>query len=200
MSDSMTRSVINRDQLPNLFPTHHMQPEFWEQLGRTVGTFGFLEEVLGKAIFALTATREYPDDKLEEAYLQWLPLLERALSDQLWNLAETFGKAAREHPECTLQNLDDLIEDLKQASKIRNVLCHASWRSPDAQGFSIPLFVTKRGEVFETPINIDWLRQVQAHTANLVCTVIDTVTHMGWQFPGGAGPGLIIVKADMQSE
>ncbi len=51
------RLIVDRDKLPPLFPTHRHSPQIWEQLGRTVATYGFLEEVLGKAIFAFTATR-----------------------------------------------------------------------------------------------------------------------------------------------
>ena len=57
------RAIIDRDSLPFLWPTHRHTSQFWEQLGRTVATFGFLEEVLGKAIFAFTASRRYkPED------------------------------------------------------------------------------------------------------------------------------------------
>jgi hypothetical protein len=30
------------------------------------------------------------------------------------------------------------------------------------------------------------------HVAELVCVVVSSVTHMGWQFPGSHGPGLPI--------
>ncbi|MBV6487947.1 MAG: hypothetical protein GHHEDOFH_01901 [Pseudorhodoplanes sp.] len=91
--DAVTRTIIDRDKLPPLFPTYRHSPEFWEQLGRTVATYGFLEEVLGKAIFVFSATRKYSPDEIEVAYQAWLPQLERALTDQLWNLAESYGKA-----------------------------------------------------------------------------------------------------------
>jgi hypothetical protein len=82
-----------------------------------------------------------------------------------------------------------LVEDIKAATVVRNVLCHGSWRTPNADGASVPLFVNRHKEVFETPIDVTYLQQVQAHVAELACSVVDTVTHMGWQFPGGAGPG-----------
>ncbi len=82
--------VVALDSLPPLFPTHLHSPEFWEQRGRTVATFGCLEEVLGKAIFALTATVRYDEAEIryDEAEIQgaferWLPTLERALTDPL---------------------------------------------------------------------------------------------------------------------
>ncbi len=185
MSDEepVNRTIIDRANLPQMFPTHRHEPEFWEHLGRTIASFGFLEEVLGKAIFAFTATRRYSEDEIDKAYQAWLPKLERALTDQLVNLAEAYGKATRDNPDTTTENVSDLVKDIKCAAAIRNVLCHGSWRAPDANGASIPLFVNRQKEIFETPIDVSFLRKVQAHVADLSCSVMDTVTHMRWQFP-----------------
>ena len=198
MSDEapINRMIIDRANLPQMFPTHRHEPEFWEYLGRTIASFGFLEEVLGKAIFAFTATRQYSEGEIDAAYESWLPKLERALTDQLVNLAEAYGKATRENPGTTTENVSELVEDIRGAAVIRNVLCHGSWRTPDANGASIPLFVNRQKEIFETPIDVAYLRQVQADVAALSCSVVDTVTHMGWQFPGGAGPGRRIWMKD----
>jgi len=38
--------LVDLNNLPSLFPTHRHSPMFWETLGRTIATFGFLEEVL----------------------------------------------------------------------------------------------------------------------------------------------------------
>ena len=186
---SVNRAIVDRHGLPPMFPTHRHTAHFWEALGRTIATFGFLEETLGKAIFAFTGTRPYGEEEVQEAYLLWLPQLERALTDQLWNLTEAYCKAVRDHPHETIQNLEELVADIKKATEIRNVLCHGSWRAPDNDGASIPLYVNKKKEVFATPIDVAYLEQVQRHVAELTCAVINTVTHMGWQFPGGAGPG-----------
>ena len=99
--DELNRSIVDRDKLPPLFPTNRHSPQFWEQLGRTIATYGFLEEVLGKAIFAFTATRKYAPHEIDAAYQAWLPQLERALTDQLWKLAESYGKAARDSAAAT---------------------------------------------------------------------------------------------------
>jgi hypothetical protein len=187
------RAVVDRDSLPPMFPTHRHAPQFWEQLGRTIATYGFLEEVLGKAIFAFTATRSYSAEEIDAAYQAWLPRLERALTDQLWNLAESYGLAAKENPATTTDNVAELVEDIKKATVLRNVLCHGSWRTPDANGASVPFFVNRKKEVFSSAIDVAFLQQVQAHVAELACNVVDTVTHMGWRFPGGAGPGKPIV-------
>lgn len=186
------RHIIDLEALPKMFPTHKHKPMFWESLGRAIGTFGFLEETLGKAIFAFTATKPYTEEEIQRAYENWLPKLLSALSDQLWNLIESYGKAVHKHPDATIENLDELLDQLKKAAKIRNVICHGSWRSPNAEGTSVPFFVNRQQERFETAIDIPFLLQLQKHVSELICAVIDTVTHMGWQFPGSQAPGTVL--------
>lgn len=111
--------VVDIKTLPPLFPTHRHSVMFWENLGRTIATFGFLEEVLGKAIFAFSATTPYPESEVEAAFEKWLPTLERALIDPLGGLVDAYGKAVRNNSEATITNLDDLLSELRKASVIR---------------------------------------------------------------------------------
>lgn len=187
---------IDQDNLPPLFPTHKNLSQFWEQLGRTIATFGFLEEILGRAIFAITATRPYETDEIEGAYEKWSRTLEMALTDPLSSLADKYGKEIQQHPDKKISNVDDIVEKIKKAAFIRNVLCHASWGPAGADGKTLPRFVSrkktkKEGELekFNTAIDIIYLREVQAHIVELACVVINSVSAMGWQFPGGGGPG-----------
>lgn len=192
MSAEPRRSVVSVDNLPVSFPTQSHSQEFWEALGRVVGTFGFLEEVLGKAIFAFTGMRVVPPDQVEPELQKWYATLERALSDPLGNLIDSYGKAVRSHGGATITNLDELECALREAAVVRNVLCHASWRHPDADGRSLPFYVSRKNEVFQTSVDVAYLNQIQRHVAELACAVINTVTHMGWQFPGSNGPGFPI--------
>lgn len=181
--------IVDFENLPPEYPTHRHQGKFWEALGRAVATFGFLEEVLVRAIFSFTATKSYPEDQIDAAYEKWLPKLERALSDQLGSLIDTYGKAVRDHGGATIENLPELVENLRAASAVRNVICHGSWAVPDQAGRSIPMFINRKNERFETPVDIAFLDQLQRHTTELACAVVNSVTHMGWQFPGSCGPG-----------
>lgn len=187
--ENIKRYAINLDKLPKLYPTHTHEPLFWESLGRAIATFGFLEEVLAKAIFAFTATKPYSAEEIQKAMAEWLPKLQNSLSDQLWNLIESYGKSVREHPEANFENFDEILNNLKDASKIRNVICHGSWRTPNFEGASVPFFVNRRQEIFDTAIDVSFLIQLQKHVSELICAVINTVTYMGWQFPGSNGPG-----------
>ena len=188
------RHVVNPSGLPIEYPTHLHSAGFWEALGRTVATFGFLEETLGKTIFAFTATRQIPEDELEDEFENWLPKLEKALHDPLGGLIDSYGNAVRSHGEATISNLDELLEDLRAASYRRNALCHGSWRAPDDQGRSVPLYVDRHNRLFQDAVDIAYLQQVQRHVAELVYAVINSVTHMGWQFPGSGGPGNPIIQ------
>ena len=185
--------VVDLESLPERFPTHRHDSSFWESLGRTIATFGFLEEILGKAIFSFTATKSYDDEfERDAAFEAWLPRLEKALTDPLGSLIYQYGKAVREHPEATTDNLDYFLDALCKASKIRNVLCHGSWRAPDTGGASIPFFVNRRKMVFNTAIDCEFLDQTQRHVSELSCAVMNSVTRMGWKFPGSAGPSMPI--------
>jgi hypothetical protein len=136
-NEKITQYCIDQVGLPDGFPTHGHEAAFWESLGRAVATFGFLEEILGKAIFAFTATRSYEDHEIDRAYNEWLPKLERALMNPPGNLIDTYGKAVRENPDAVIENVDELLDDLRKASQMRNILFHGSWRLPNANGASI---------------------------------------------------------------
>ncbi len=191
-----TGHVVAINLLPDRYPTNLHESEFWECLGRAVATFGFLENVLARAIFSFTAIRSYNEEEIEQAYNEWLPKLENALKDPLGSLVDSYGKAVRDNPEATIMDLNELLSDLREASKVRNVICHGFWSIPDENKASVPFFVNRKMEIFEMPIDIKFLNNLQTHTTDLACSVINTVTHMGWQFPGGSGPGNIIWKSD----
>jgi hypothetical protein len=69
-NDHPKRYVVKLSALPESYPIHAHDAYFWKYLGRTVATFGFLEEVLTKAIFAFTTTTKYSEAEIEEAYVK----------------------------------------------------------------------------------------------------------------------------------
>jgi hypothetical protein len=188
------RFDVDLTKLPPLFPTHGHSPIFWENLGRTIATFGFLEEVLGKAIASFTATTLHEESEIDAAFLKWVPTLERALTDPLGNLIDAYGKAVRNNSAATIENFEKLLDDLRKASEIRNVLCHGSWRMPDKDGKSLPFFVNKQKMIWDAPIDTPFLVQTQQAVVELACAIVTTVTSMGWQFPGSNGPGKVIFE------
>lgn len=186
--------VIDLAQIPDDWPTHRHDSLFWNRLGRCVATFGFLEEMLGKAIFAFTATTEVVDLDLEAAYAAWVPKMKKALTDQLGALIGSYESAVVKHQAESPAGFENLVANLRDASRIRNVICHGSWGAPDQDGRSLPFFVNRKDVVWKGAMDVTYLTQLQRHTAELAAEVISTVTTHGWQFPGSHGPGRPIWK------
>ncbi|WP_448536903.1 hypothetical protein [Sphingobium yanoikuyae] len=69
--EKTTPHIIDKDSLPAMFPTHRHSPEFWAALGHAVGTFGFLEEMLGKATHAFSGMRKIPEEGIDTAPHKW---------------------------------------------------------------------------------------------------------------------------------
>ena len=146
-----------------------------------------------KGYFRIHGNAPHSPNEIDVEFQKWLPTLERALIDPLGGLITSYAKAIRAH-NCAqaFPNLDDLLSALNKASAIRNVLCHGSWRTPDKEGRSLPLFVNNKREIFQTTIDVVYLNQMQRHVAELICHVMSSVTFLGWQFAGSKGPGLPI--------
>jgi hypothetical protein len=181
--------VIDRDKLDPDFPTQFQPSELWEELGRTVASFGFLEEMLGKAIYALTGTKEFDPAGDPEAFNNWIKTLEKALTDQLGALITRYAQALSENQRTKGNDYSNQIAGLKQAKDIRNALCHGSWGKPDDVGHTVPKFVNWKLEIFETPVDPKFLRQTRAALRHMICDVLDSVTSVGYQFPGSDSPG-----------
>lgn len=190
--NKVKRHILDQDRLPSGFPCHLLTDDHWCLLGKTVASFGTLEYFLGRAIFALTATRSYPEDEIEKEYEKWLKQLERSLYNPLKPLVDEFIAAAKRHPDLSIVDIDVLKAELERAAEMRNVLCHGHWPAPDSFGKVTPFYVNKRLEVWDGPIDVDFLRKLQVATAELCVAVVNVVTHMGYQFPGSNGPGMAI--------
>ncbi len=182
--------LVNFDQLPELYPTHLHGAAFWEWLGRTVATYGFLENVLARAIFAFSGTRQYSEDEVQAALEKWIPKLEQSLADTLYPLIQAYEKEVLSHQSSPPEGLGDLIESLKEAAQLRNVLCHGFWNPPNEEGAAIPFFMrSKDKKLFDTPVDVMFLQRTQRATMELSAAVINTVTVLGYRFPGTSGPG-----------
>lgn len=184
-----TAHRVDSVNLPDQFPTHRHASQFWEELGRTVATYGFLEEMLGKAIFAFSGTKTYSDDAVAAALAKWQIMLEKALTDALGALIIGYERAAKANGGLAMENFDDLITKLKKATEIRNAICHGSWRPPNEEGASKLHFVNRKLETFDTPVDVAYLQHLREHVVELCLAVINTVTMTGYQFPGLSGPG-----------
>lgn len=176
--------VVNRDALEPDFPTHHRDPLFWEELGRLIATFGFLEWVLGRAIYVLTATRTVDEVAAPLALEKWEQQLKVALTGTLKELTELYDSVAKSNRKFCYDGHSDLVAELNKISTLRNALCHGAWGPPDELGDSPLFFVNKQMEKFDTKISAPFLKQTRLHVREVAIDIINVVTSRGYTFPG----------------
>ena len=173
---------------PELFPTHKHPPEFWEELGRVVATFGCLEYTLFQAYFLFTGNQKYPEEthtieEMIEKIKEWESEVGEALSDTLWWLIIKFEKAIRDYPNAETDGLEELLAHLKKVVDIRNMFCHAFWSSPDSRGYTNPFYFKRNFEYFDTPVDLTFLKLSRQHTAELIGLVLNALSSNGLELP-----------------
>lgn len=179
---------IDPNTIPEKYPTHLHSTEFWEALGRAVATFGHLEEVLARAIFALTGTKELRREPTESDFEDWLKQLKNAMREDIGALIKRFKNVIECDNRFNIIDYEELFQKIGDAVALRNVICHGSWRAPNAYGASVPLFVDRNLRVFETPIDLNYLLKSQIAVAELSIAIRNIVTTKGIVFPGASEP------------
>lgn len=156
-------------------PWHELPAPLAAQLGLTIASFGHLEDMLKRAIFALD--RDLLSGAIrEDDFRQWLRRMDHVAADSLGTLIDrldrTLMREGRGDP--------DLTADLDEIKTWRNLLCHATWL-PDGAGW-VPLFVNTRGEVHDRAMDETDLAAIRAMTldaANRARRIIETLDDHG---------------------
>lgn len=124
--------------------THYLLPEdFAAALGQAVATFGWLEEVLKRALYSLERVRMAKDVTLLDLG-RWRHHMAEIADDSLGTLIEQLDGALRRHPG--IHDRDSLNDGLVTLKQQRNLLCHASWSPAEQKGRWKPAFVAMKGE------------------------------------------------------
>lgn len=183
-----TPKWVDIDNLPPNWPTHFIDGNFWEELGRVIATFGFLETTLAKAMFVLSSKRER-EEITDESYLRWIARTLKSLQEPLGYLINEYEKELQEEIELGTEiskqiDLPQLIKGLREGKKLRDVLCHSSWSPGETKSKAKPFFMNRNEEIFDTECDIAYLRQIRKATQEMICLCIDTVTLKGFEFPG----------------
>lgn len=184
---------IARDRMPSRWPTHRCPGEFWEELGRTIATFGFLEDCLKRANLAVTASREFDSvEAAEEAFREWERDLEKSLDESLGVLTQRFVRGLSKDDRFRQDYVSKIETKLKEVADWRNALCHGSWTDYDPKSGTATLrHWPRKGwrENSEQPISRDDLAAICREAVNITYRVIDAVTSNDIEFPGSGVPG-----------
>ena len=188
-----TRYVVARERMDPRWPTHACPDGFWEELGRTIARFGFLEDCLKRANLAITATRKYGSiEEASQAFQNWQQSLEKSLDESLGELAKRLVDAIAEDDRFRDAQESEIETKLRRVAAWRNALCHGAWTDYDeGSGRATLRYWPRKGwrEQSEQLVTQSDLAAIGEDAVDITCRVINVVTSNGIEFPGSGGPG-----------
>ncbi|QFQ88160.1 hypothetical protein F8A10_11610 [Paracoccus kondratievae] len=159
--------------------THYTLPsDFSAALGQCVASFGWLEEIIKRTIYALDRAR-LADDLTEEELQTWLSRMSNLADDSMGTLIEQLDAAMRRHPG--LRDRNRITDHLGEIRLHRNLLCHASWRPTEERGRWHPAFVNTKGDVQRDPLSVDDLNRIRENTVEIGARVLRVMRATGVQ-------------------
>ena len=173
----------NRVQTPEEWPTNHIPSEFWEELGRTIGTFTFLEEALRRAYFEITRTRTHvfhTEEQQKATLAKWGRNLEKSLTDPLENLKDRILRAINKDDRYSTSARNLMKTRLEDIIWSRNALVHGVWvEHDDDTGFA-----TLRWKDKCRLFSKEKLANLRKEVIGVTYDNIELVTSQGHSFPG----------------
>ena len=188
---------VDTTRMDSRWPTHACPAEFWEELGRTIAAFGFLEDSLQRANLAITATRKYRSvHEAEEAFKTWERELELSMDETLGVLARRFVTALKDDERYSLTDEHEIERKLKRVAWWRNALCHGAWTDYDSMsGYATLRYWPRKQwrDQGDRPLSRCDLARIRRAAVEVTILVIDAVTTRGIQFPGSDSPGRAVL-------
>ena len=199
---------IDRDALPPEWPVNQGPSDFWQELGKTVATFGYLEHILASTCYALLATGERAAALLQADDLaamgRWSERLLRSQTDSMHRLTCELDQVLDEAGLVPRAVREDLVARLDELRPWRNALCHGAWLSVAEDGSGHLEHVYRYEGLpagFEPNVDVKRLSDVRARTVDIAIRIAEaasvagpTYTHMG-----GVGYALATVMPRMHA-
>ena len=197
---------IDRDVLPPDWPVNQGPAVFWQELGKTVAAFGYLEHILASTCFALLATGERATALLQEndheAMRRWTKRLVHSQTDSLRRLTCQLEKVLTETGLVPRAVREDLVARLDELRAWRNALCHGAWLSVDKDGSARLEHVYRDERLptgFERDVDVKRLSDVRGRTVDVTIRIAEAASVAGpaYTHMGGTGYALTTVMPRM---
>ena len=201
--ERLRRSLpIDRDVLPPDWPVNQGPAEFWQELGKTVAAFGYLEHILASTCYALLATGARAAALLEAddnaALSEWWKRLVGSQTDSLYRLTRELESVLTETGVVPRTVREDLVARLDELRPWRNALCHGAWLSVDENGSARLEHVYRYEGLpagFERSVDVKRLSDLRADTVDVTIRIAEAASVAGpaYTHMGGVGYALASV-------
>ena len=198
---------IDRDALPPDWPVNQGPAVFWQELGKTVAAFGYLEHILASTCYALLATGERAVSLLEandhEAMRRWTKRFLRSQTDSMRPLTRELDRVLTEAGLVPRAVREDLVARLDELRPWRNALCHGAWLSVAEDGSARLEHLYRDHDdlpvAFERNVDVKDLSDVRARTIDITIRIAEAASVAGpaYTHMGGAGYALATVMPRM---
>ena len=201
--ERLRRSLpIDRANFPADWPVNQGPAFFWQELGKTIAAFGYLERILASTCYALLASPErarvFLDAHDEEATSRWVRRILRSQVDPMHGLTSELDRVLREAGRVPHTVREDLVSELSELRPWRNALCHGAWLSidEDGSGHLEHLYLEDGVPVaFEPRFTLKNLSDVRARTVNITFRVAEAASVAGPADTYVAGAGYALATA-----
>ncbi len=176
----LDRAIFHPD-----WPLSRDNSAFWEELGKAVAAFGYLENTLVSACYSLTPPPADPRNIRAEqipAHLQWYAEVEAFRADSLHVLAGRFDKLLRKDGRVPHTVRDELRKRLEELRHWRNSLCHGAWFGFSGDGDGVLSHYTmKNKQVTQFPpmVSLKDLAELRARVVDAIVTVEEAASVAG---------------------
>ena len=191
---------IKRNDFSIDWPVDQGPSNFWQELGRTVATFGYLEYILASTCYALLTTGERAKALLDagddNALSEWFKRVTRTHVDSLHGLTREFDRVIHESSRIPHNVRENLVERLKELKPFRNALCHGAWLSIDDNGLAHLHHVFPYEGIwagFEPEFTIKDLSDIRGRTVDTIFQIAEVASIAGPDNTYAAGPGFTLV-------
>ena len=197
---------IDRDVLPPDWPVNQGPAVFWQELGKTVAAFGYLEHILASTCYALLATGERAAALLEAddhaALSEWWKRLLGSQTDSMHRLTLELSRVLDETGLVPRAVREDLVARLDELRPWRNALCHGAWLSVAEDGSGCLEHVYRYDGLpagFERNVDVKRLSDIRARTVDITIRIAEAASVAGpaYTHMGGAGYALATVMPRM---
>ena len=180
---------IERSMFADDWPVNQGASVFWQELGKTVATFGYLEHILAKTCYVVLATSERAadlSDADDEAVSRWYKRLMRSQTDSLRGLTDELGRVLAEDGRVPHAVREDLVKRLEELRPWRNALCHGAWLDFANGSNSGTLYYLYRHDGVPTPfppvISLMDLLEIRARTTDITFRAAEAASVAGAGF------------------